>query len=170
MRKHKPINVEKCKELFEYRDGKLIRKVRAAKRSKVGDVAGSLHKSTGYHQVRIDGKLFNVSRIIYAIHHGDPGGMQVDHVNQIRADNRIENLRLVTNKENHRNRTKQKNNSSGITGVTWCKLMQKWLVHIKFDGKTIHCGYFIHLRAAAVERKYQELKYGYHENHGSDKK
>lgn len=169
MSKHIKINVERCKELFEYRDGKLIWKIRKSNHVKVGDIAGSLNKSTGYHQVKIDGKLFRVSRIIYAMRYGDPGGMQVDHVNQIRADNRIENLRLVTNKENHRNQTKQKNNSSGITGVTWCKLMQKWKVQIQVDGKVIHCGYFIHLRAAAVERKYQELKYGYHENHGSDK-
>ena len=169
MKKHLKIDVEKCKELFEYRDGKLIWKVRTANNVKVGDVAGSLSKSTGYYIVQIDGKRFRVSRIIYAMHFGDPGGMQVDHVNQNRKDNRIENLRLVTNQENQRNTTKQKNNSSGITGVSWDKGKQKWQVEIYVDGKNIHCGYFIHLGAAAVERKYQELKYGFHENHGSDK-
>ena len=169
MSKHLKIDVEKCKELFEYRDGKLIRKVRTANRVKVGDIAGWLHKSTGYHCVSIDEKVFNVSRIVYAMHFGDPGDKQIDHINQIRTDNRIENLRLVTHQENHRNKTKRKDNSSGVTGVTWCKLTQKWKVEIYVDGKTIHCGYFNHLRAAAVERKYQEFKYGYHENHGNEK-
>ena len=48
MSKNLKIDVERCKELFEYRDGKLIRKVRTANRVKVGDIAGSLNKSTGY--------------------------------------------------------------------------------------------------------------------------
>ena len=169
MSKHLKIDIERCKELFEYRDGKLIRKVRTANRVNVGDVAGSLHKSSGYYLVSIDGKRFNVSRIVYAMHFGDPGDKQIDHVNQIKTDDRIENLRLVTQKENLRNQPNRKNNSSGITGVFWCKKSQKWRVMICVDGKLIHCGFFNHLGAAAVERKYQEFKYGYHENHGSEK-
>ena len=126
MKNRKKIDVERCKELFEYRDGELIRKVKAKNGVKAGTSAGSLNKSDGYYRVNIDGKSFRVSRIVYAMHHGDPGDKLIDHINQIRTDDRIENLRLVTNQENQRNATKRKDNSSGINGVYWCKRRQKW--------------------------------------------
>ena len=168
MSNHSKIDVERCKELFEYRDGKLIWKVKKSNSVNVGGTAGCLDKSNGYHHVGIDGKRFLVSRVIYAMHYGDPGELFIDHTNQVRTDNRIENLQLVTRQENNRNQTKRKNNSSGITGVCWHKPNQKWRVTIWVNGKSIHCGYFNYLRAAAVERKYQEIKYGFHENHGSE--
>ena len=60
---------------------------------------------------------------------------QIDHINGIRNDNRICNLRSVTNQQNHFNRTKAK-------GYTWFKRDSKWMSKIKVNSKTIHLGYY----------------------------
>lgn len=61
--------------------------------------------------------------------------IQVDHINGIRNDNRLENLRLVTCQQNHFNRTKAR-------GYSWNKQHRKWQAKIKINGKTQHLGYF----------------------------
>lgn len=60
---------------------------------------------------------------------------QIDHINGIRDDNRICNLRNVTNQENHMNRTTAK-------GYTWNKDSNKWLAQIRLNGKQINLGRF----------------------------
>lgn len=64
----------------------------------------------------------------------------VDHINGNTLDNRIENLRICTRAENQRNRGKQKNNTSGYKGVFWDKQRQRWLVQIRYLGKSINLG------------------------------
>jgi hypothetical protein len=60
---------------------------------------------------------------------------QIDHINGIRNDNRIENLRSVTRNQNQWNRLT-------VKGYTWDKRINKWKAHIKLTGKKIHLGYF----------------------------
>lgn len=88
-----------------------------------------------------------------------PEGVQVDHINGNKLDNRKENLRLCTIAENSRNRSTQKNNNSGYKGVVWHKPNKKWLTQIRFNGKRIHIGYFtdIHEAAKAYNEKAKEL-------------
>lgn len=57
-----------------------------------------------------------------------PAGMQTDHINRDRLDNRRANLRTVTHTENMNNRSVQKRSKSGVQGVTWNKQAQKWRV------------------------------------------
>ena len=69
--------------------------------------------------------------------------LEVDHINGVKTQNNIENLRMVTHKENQRSfQTKRRGCSSKYRGVTWSKQRQKWLVKIKVDGKSKHVGYF----------------------------
>ena len=162
----KKIDVNLCNKLFEYRDGKLIRKITTSHNAKAGEVAGCVD-NYGYRRIDINGQKFRASRIIYAMHFGDPADKQIDHINHNRSDDRIENLRIVTTIENQRNRAIDNRNTSGITGVGWYKPTKKWVARIKVNGKQITCGYFNYLRAAVVERKYQEIRYGFHEKHGA---
>jgi hypothetical protein len=71
-----------------------------------------------------------------------PAGMQVDHINLNTLDNRRENLRICTHKENSRNYPKPKNNTSGYKGVCWFKYKKRWKATIHVNKKTIHLGFF----------------------------
>jgi hypothetical protein len=91
---------------------------------------------------------------------------QVDHINHDKGDNRLQNLREVSNSENHRNMGVQRNNTSGHTGVSWDKKHKKWEVNIKVSGKKKFLGYFSLLEDAVVARRKGVTKFGFHLNHG----
>jgi hypothetical protein len=82
-----------------------------------GDPAGTPTRK-GYWSVILKRKGYSVHRLIWRMHYGEvPTGMTVDHINRVKSDNRISNLRLVTNEVNKRNSGMYANNSSGVTGV-----------------------------------------------------
>lgn len=82
-----------------------------------GDPAGSKHKIRGF-KVIYQKKSYSVHRIIWQMFFGEiESRLQIDHKNQNSYDNRLENLRIVTNEVNKRNSGKYKNNTSGKTGV-----------------------------------------------------
>lgn len=84
-----------------------------------------------------------VHRIIWEMHNGPiPDGMQIDHINRKRSDNRLRNLRLATVSQNHTNKTVQKNNSSGHKGVHWSSRRSKWIASIAKDRKHQYLGAF----------------------------
>lgn len=71
-----------------------------------------------------------------------PEGLEVDHINRDRLDNRRSNLRLVTLQENLKNKSVYKNNKVGKTGVSFKKDVEKWRAYRYENGKQIHLGYF----------------------------
>lgn len=91
---------------------------------------------------------------------------EIDHINGVRWDNRIENLREVTRLDNTRNACRRKDNKSGVTGVVWHKAANKWLAQIRVLGQNIYLGLFIDLEEAVSTRRTAEVKYGFHPNHG----
>lgn len=82
-----------------------------------------------------------------------------DHINRNPLDNRRANLRKATQKENMQNRSKHKNNTSGIMGVNWRKDRNKWRAFISVDNKQIFLGYFADKKDAIKTRLKAELKY-----------
>lgn len=84
---------------------------------------------------------------------------QVDHINGNTLDNRKQNLRVVTSRQNGLNSSIRSDNTSGVTGVCWDKRRQKWLVRVHENGKEIILGYFDDFDNAVTARKDGEEKY-----------
>jgi hypothetical protein len=144
---------ERLLELFEYRDGSLFNKTTRSGRSLKGDMVG-FPDVAGYWRVRIEGKTYQLHRIIWIMHNGDiEKGLVVDHKNGIKDDNRIDNLRPLTRQENSFNNSKAK-------GYHWSKKDRRWIARICTAGKIKHLGTF-KLKEDAAEA-YQVAKEKYH--------
>lgn len=98
----------------------------------------------GYRQIWNNGKVQYVHRMIWEHVHGPIlNNMQIDHINGNRKDNRIANLRIVSNRQNQENRShKSRNTISGVKGVHWHKQRQKWVAKIQFQETRMHLGLF----------------------------
>ena len=108
-----------------------------------GRKAGTFKADTGYLVVRLDGRLHPAHRLI-AIMAGMQvsDGVEIDHINGIRDDNRLCNLRVASRSENARNTRKPLVNTSGIKGVSLHRASGLWRARVKLDGKEIMVGYF----------------------------
>lgn len=121
-----------------------------------------MRKSDGYVVIMIDGKSYQAHRLAWLyIYEKWPDNM-IDHLNTIRDDNRITNLRDVEHNINIQNqRRAQKNNkSAGLLGVTFNKLAQKYVAQIKLNGKNKYLGLFDN--AEDAHEAYLEAKRQYH--------
>ena len=143
-------------ELLEYKEGHLFWKFGRTKAAK-GKKAGSV-KDQKYIVVTIDANFYLAHRLIFLMHHGFLPN-EIDHINRIRSDNRIENLRPATRKENSKNKTIQAKNTSGITGVRWDTDCNKWRASIQVDYKQIYLGLYIEKNEAILARKKAEAKF-----------
>lgn len=101
-------------------------------------------RENGYLQLMVGRKCVKLHRLIYEHVNGQiPDGFEIDHINGIRTDNRIENLRLVSRGENQQNRHRpNKNNKLGIKGVVYNKKNNKFKSQIDVGGKKIYLGCF----------------------------
>lgn len=118
MKRLPPIDI--LNELFSYNpsNGLVTNKTNRSSRSRQGDIVGWTDK---HHWLRvgIDGKQYLLHRIIWLLHTGnDPFPYEIDHINRIRNDNRIDNLQLVTKQDNLKNRGLNSNNKTGYPGVS----------------------------------------------------
>lgn len=107
--------------------------------ARAGTYADTCTAANGYRRVSvtIDGKRRDMlaHRVAWILSHGAiPDGMQVDHVNGIRDDNRLCNLRLVLHQENAHNRRAAK-------GYCWHSRAGRWTAQIHVGGRKIHLGY-----------------------------
>jgi hypothetical protein len=128
-------------------------------RVRVGARAGTLQK-TGYRIIRIDGKNYMAHRIAWWFVHGNWPADQIDHINGIKDDNRIANLREATNAENAQNMGKSRRNTSGYIGVSWNKHAGKFVSQIMINGKVKYLGLFPDKEEA--HQAYLDAKVKYH--------
>lgn len=92
----------------------------------------------GYVYSRLNGKSYPEHRLVFLLHKGFLPD-QVDHINGIRSDNRIENIRQASHAQNCMNR---KPMGSHRKGCYWQPRRNKWIAQIGFNGKRITIGYF----------------------------
>lgn len=133
----------------------------------------------GYACGRLDWKAYYAHRVIWALHHGEWPGCQVDRINGVRHDNRISNLREVTQSQNNKNASLPSHNTSGHVGVAWCQRMAAWEAHIGLrvpeyltqsgrlrTSRKMHLGYFTDLSDAVTARKEASQLHGFSDRHG----
>ena len=85
----------------------------------------------------------------------------IDHIHgrETTFDNRKENLRVATHSQNQINKGIRKNNTSGVTGVTWNSRESVWVSYIGINKKNIYLGRFTNKEDAIAARKEAEEKY-----------
>jgi len=134
---------ELLQELFYYENGFLFNKVKRSSNAMPNTLAGTLPNNSDYRRVSISNKIYLEHRVIWIYFNGlIPKGMFIDHINQNKKDNTIENLRLCTRSENQYNRGAYKNNSSGYKGVSFNKSLNKYSAQMRINNVKKHLGYF----------------------------
>jgi hypothetical protein len=145
---------EELKSVFHYdpETGEFLNKTDRARTPKAmsGMVAGYISKSHGYRMLSWKNNALLGHRVAWTMHYGEWPIDEIDHINNIRFDNRIANLRQASKEENNRNKVISRRNTSGIKGVTWLKSRQKWVAKICFKRKHTTIGYFT-LKEKAAE-------------------
>lgn len=156
-------------QYFRYEDGKIywIAKTNFhSHNTKIGFEAGTPN-GLGYKRVMVNGKHTMVHHIVWVMHNGEiPEGMEIDHNDHVRYNNRIENLTLVDRTINMQNKSKYKNNTTGVCGVSFRKDTGKWRAIITVNKKKIYIGNYYNLDDAVAARLAAEKLYGFHDNHG----
>jgi hypothetical protein len=129
-----------------------------------GKVAGNIH-AHGYRVVRAYGKQHKAHRLAHYFMTGRWPRKQCDHINGVRDDNRWCNLRWVSPRENSLNAKRMKNNTSGVTGLSWHKKNECWMVRINTEQGAEYLGSYYDYFEAVCARKSAEVTHGYHANH-----
>lgn len=173
---------QQFRELFSYdkdsgmlrwmpkKDGDLssARSVSSWNTKYAGRLAGS-KGAAGYLRVNVQGKKHFVHRVVWVMANGEiPTNMQIDHINHIRDDNRLQNLRLVTHQENNKNISLPRKSTGPTIGVIKNKRTGSWVAQIKVDGKKIHLATTKDMNEAIRIRAEANKKFGFHENHGAN--
>lgn len=128
--------------IFEYKEGKIFWKIKASSKVVVGSEAFTAERFNGYHYGTYGKKPYLRHRVIWEMFNGPiPEGMVIDHINRRPGDDRIENLRCVTQKENSRNSVK----NTKCIGVSCGKDKKsptgfRYYAYATVDGKNTYLG------------------------------
>ncbi len=138
------------------------------KTSFVGKMAGWVdHYNEGqnsYVKIMIDCHAYKAHRLAWLYMYGRMPSGHIDHLNHTGTDNRILNLRDVSQADNNRNASMRKDNKSGVVGVG--REGSDWRAYIRHEGKQYALKRTKDFFEAVCARKSAEIKYGFHENHG----
>lgn len=107
-----------------------------------GKEAFTAVNAAGYRVGGLDGRNWLAHRIIWAMSVGSDPEIEIDHINGVPDDNRVENLRLARRVDNARNVRVGARNTSGFKGVSWNRSCMKWSAHIRAGGKSKYLGLF----------------------------
>ena len=127
------------------------------------DQRGYKYKATGLFR-----KKYKTHRLVWLWMTGRWPSGQVDHKDREGRNNKWSNLREVSFGDNSRNKSLLKNNTSGVTGVSWNNKISKWSAAVTFEGNVYGLGYFEKddLDLAAMEVMEFRAENGFHPTHG----
>lgn len=138
------LTAKRLRELFTYDSGTghFHRKISVSNWAKAGQLAGT--KCGGYIKIMIDEKNFAAHRLAWLYCTGAWPTKDIDHLNGVKHDNRIDNLRDVTRSLNIQNqRNARLGNCSGYLGASWDQNRMNWKAQIKIGEKTLTLGRFL---------------------------
>jgi len=140
MSERKTINVNELRRVFRIRNGNLERLNPHFKGGKWTIVENKSNDSKGYCVIWLNGKNIFYHNVIWVLSTGNDikQGLYIDHINGICSDNRMENLRLVTRRENNQN--KKVHRDGKLCGITIQN--SKYKAQIQINGKQIYLGYY----------------------------
>lgn len=148
---------------YDKSTGLFTRLVSDNNKTKVGDIAG-FYDYKGYLRIMVKGKAYSAHRLAWFYCYGEWPTGQIDHINQIKDDNRICNLRDVNQTLNKLNTTMYSNNRTGVKGVVHNNRKGKpYKAFIRFNNSLIYLGGYDEIPHAATAREiadYFILKYG----------
>jgi hypothetical protein len=154
------IAVEHLHELLSYNAETGVFRWRVDKwRAKKGSIAGVVKAGDGSHQIKIDQRGYLAHRLAWLYVHGYWPSNDIDHINGIRDDNRIANLREATRRENLQNTRRRRTNKWG-KGVTHVS-RQSWQARIRVGSARLHLGPF-DTPDEEAHRAYCEAAVAYH--------
>lgn len=153
------MNTNTLNELFTYNPetGLIYWKAKGKGRIKKKEAGTLLH--SGYIGICIGNRRVQAHRIAWTLFHGTKPKNQIDHINGIKTDNKIKNLREASNSQNGKNLKLSKANKSGIKGVCFEKYTNLYKAYIRVDGKMLSLGRYKTLQEAEAIRKQAEIKH-----------
>ncbi len=138
-----PIDVDELKKVFRIRNGNLERINYHYPNGKWTIVENNPQKGNhGYCKVQYNRYMLYYHYIVWVLstNKNIPYGLEIDHINGNRIDNRIENLRLVSHRKNQQN--KQMHRDGRLAGISLCKETKKYIVILWVNIKYIYIGRF----------------------------
>lgn len=120
-----------------------------------GDKKIGYDNGRGYLKASLDNKEYYLHRLAWLYSYGEFTEL-IDHKDQNKSNNKLDNLRSVTNSKNLHNRGLPVNNKSGYKGVHYVGSRSKYLAYITINSKRKHLGIFKTLEEAIQCRKQAE--------------
>ena len=121
---------------YDKNTGVITWKIRSG--SKVAGAPATHRNQKGYIGIFVNGKHMKAHRIAWLLAYGELPDGEIDHINGIKDDNRLVNLRLVTKSINQQNQRKARSDStSGLLGVSWYSAGNKWKAKHIVTGKLV---------------------------------
>lgn len=141
-----------------------------ARKVVVGSRAGSVSPH-GHRVIRLKGYLYPEHHIIWRLYYGVWPTGYLDHDDHDEQNNRILNLKDVTQAVNNRNQSKRSDNSTGHTGIWINKknAKKRFMSEVGYEGKRVHLKAHYSIEEAIACRANVLKEYGFHVNHGIDK-
>ncbi len=159
MADHDSITADELRSILHYDpETGIFTRIRSPHQHRIGKVVGTPDKD-GYLQASVKSKLYSLHRLAWLYIYGTRPKNQIDHINRNRTDNRISNLRDVTNQQNMCNAGTYNTNTSGRAGVYWDKRDSRWRACIVNKGKYLSLGYFKTFDEAVAARAAAEKLY-----------
>lgn len=164
------ITQKEAQELFHYdRETGLMWWIkRRSNNTRLGTPFKFTNASHGYIVIRINNKLELLHRVAWVYANGDiPAGMEIDHIDGDKLNNKLSNLRMSNHQENNQNKPMRPDNTSGYKGVWKRKGFNIWYADVQANNRKIRLGPFSSPESANKEAvKLRESMHKEFVNHG----